>query len=283
MLLYSPKPLIVPTIEEEHSVMRTLKYLPLSAVLIAGAAPAVAQDQALPTIEMVSSSFHIGIGGQSGEGILRLPNLGTNCAYRFKVDGFGAGIRVGISKASAAGVVANMTKVSDLAGHYSATEGEATLIAGAGSTSMKNENNSVVIGLKSRTEGLSLGFGGQGITIQVTDPVINGQRGYFLTFGFDKTNINQESRAILSQVVRDWKCRYATIHLYGHTDTVGHEHDNLDLAAQRAIAARNYLIGAGIAPSRVLTASKGEDMPLMPTPNDTRLRTNRNVVVSIQE
>lgn len=263
--------------------MPTLKYLPLAAVLMAGAAPAGAQDQVLPTIEMVSSSFHIGIGGQSGQGVLHLPNLGTNCAYRFKIDGFGAGIRVGISKASAAGVVANLTKVSDLAGHYSATEGEATLIAGAGSTSMKNENNNVVIGLRSQTEGLSLGFGGQGMTIQVTDPIFNGLRGYFITFGFEKTNINQESRAILNQVVRDWKCRYATIHLYGHTDTVGHEHDNADLAAQRAIAARNYLIRAGIAPSRVLTASKGEDMPLMQTPNNTRLRTNRNVVVSIEE
>src|SRR4051812_5985775 len=264
--------------------MRTLKYIPVSAVLMlaAGAAPAIAQDQVLPRIALVSNSFHVGLGGQSGEGVLYLPNLGSNCAYRFKVDGFGAGIRVGISKASASGVVANMTQVSDLAGPYSATEGEATLIAGGGSTSMKNKNNNVVIGLKSQTSGLSLGFGGQGMTIQLADPVSNGQTGYFITFGFDKTNINQESRAYLNQVVRDWKCRYATIHLYGHTDTVGHEHDNLDLAAQRAIAARNYLIRAGIAPSRILISEKGEDMPLMPTPNETRLRTNRNVVVSIQ-
>lgn len=263
---------------------RRSTIISISAVAMLCALPATAQqDQLLPSIELVSTSFNVGIGGQSGEGILRLPNLGTNCAYRFKVDGFGAGIRVGISKATAAGVVANMTKVTDLAGHYSATEGEATLIAGAGSTSMKNENNGVVIGLKSRTEGLALGFGAQGMTINITDPVTNAQRGYFLTFGFNKTNVNQEGRTVLDQVARDWKCRYARIHLFGHTDTVGKENDNLDLGAQRAIAARNYLLRTGFAPDRVVTAERGEQDPLVPTRNNTRLRTNRNVVVVIEQ
>lgn len=265
--------------------MHMFKSLASSAglALASIAVPAVAQDQVLPSIEMVSTSVNAGIGGQSGSGVLRLPNLGTNCAYPFTVSGFGAGIRVGVSRASAAGVVANMTKISDFAGNYTATEGEATLLAGAGSTSMKNQGNKVMIGLRSRTEGLALGIGGQGMTIQMADPVINAQHGYFLTFGFGKANINQESRAILNQVARDWKCRYATIRLYGHTDTVGKENNNLDLSAQRAIAARDYLVRAGVAPTRILTAEKGEAKPLMPTPNNARLRTNRNVVVVIEE
>lgn len=247
------------------------------------AVSAFAQEPPLPTIEMMSTSVNVGIGGQSGDGVLRLPNLGTNCAYRFKVDGFGAGIRVGVSKASAAGVVANMTRLSDFPGNYTATEGEATLIAGAGSTSMKNQNNNVVIGLKSRTEGLALGFGGQGLTIQLADSAVNLPHGYFLTFGFGKSNINQESRAILAQVLKDWKCRYANIRLYGHTDTVGKEAGNLDLSAQRAIAARDYLVRAGVAPARITTQEKGEDKPLAGAGNNTRLRTNRNVVVAIEE
>jgi outer membrane protein OmpA-like peptidoglycan-associated protein len=264
--------------------MRASRYLAISAALLGVCAfiPARAQDRLLPVVELQSTSVNVGLGGQSGEGVLRLPNLGTDCAYRFKVSGFGAGIRVGISRATAAGVVANMTKVADLAGHYSATEGEATLIAGAGSTSMKNEGNGVVIGLKSRTEGLGLGFGGQGMTIEITDPVINAQKGYFLTFGFGKSNINQESRAILDQVVRAWKCRYANIRLYGHSDTVGEEKDNYALAAQRAVAAQNYLIRAGINPARVAAGQVGESQPLSPTPDNTRLRTNRNVVVVIE-
>lgn len=255
------------------------------AMLLIGftAVPAMAQgpDQVLPSIELQSTSVNVGLGGQSGEGVLRLPNLGTNCAYRFKVSGFGAGIRVGISKATASGVVSNMARVTDLAGNYSATEGEATLIAGAGSTSMKNNGNNVVIGLKSRTEGLALGFGGQGMTIEITDPVVNAQKGYFLTFGSGKTNVNQESRYILDQVARAWKCRYANIHLYGHSDTVGKEKDNYDLATQRAFAAREYLVRAGINPARISAEGRGEYRPLATTGNEARLRTNRNVVVLV--
>ena len=265
--------------------MRALKHISVSTAVVAlcSALPALAQDKVLPTIEMVSTSASVGVGGQSGNGVLRLPNLGTNCAYRFTVSGFGAGIQVGISRASAVGVVANMSKVSDLAGSYSATQGEATLIAGAGSTSMKNQANNVTIGLNSRTEGLALGVGGQGMTIQLVDPVINAQHNYLLTFGFNKAHINAEDRAVLDQVVREWKCRYAAIRLYGNSDTVGRENSNLDLSAQRAIAARNYLVRAGLAPSRIYTAERGEATPVTPTSNNTRLRTNRNVVVVIEE
>src|SRR3954453_8880584 len=112
--------------------MLTLKYMPAAVALVALCAtvPAVAQDQVLPSIEMVSTSVNAGIGTQSGSGVLRLPNLGTNCAYPFTVNGFGAGIRVGVSRASAAGVVANMTRISDFAGNYAATESEATRLAG---------------------------------------------------------------------------------------------------------------------------------------------------------
>ena len=58
---------------------------------------------------------------------------------------------------------------------------------------------------------------------------------------------------------------------------------NLDLSAQRAIAARDYLLRAGIAPHRIYTAEKGESIPVMAIANNTRLRTNRNVVVMIEE
>jgi outer membrane protein OmpA-like peptidoglycan-associated protein len=265
--------------------MRVLKHIPISAAMVAlcSGLPAIAQDQVLPTVEMVSTSASAVVGGQSGRGVLRLPNLGTNCAYPFSVSGFGAGIQVGISRASAAGVVANMKRVSDISGSYAATQGEATLIAGSGSTSMKNQGNDVVIGLNSRTEGLALGVGGQGMAIRLADPMINAQHSYLLTFGFNKAHINAEDRAVLNQVVRDWKCRYGTIRLYGNSDTVGKENSNLDLSAQRAIAARDYLVRAGFNPARIYTAERGEGRPVVSTPDNTRLRTNRNVVVVIEE
>ena len=259
---------------------------PLLAAL-AFAPGAVAQapqaEAVMPSIEMESTSLNVGIGGQSGAGVLRLPNLGTNCSYPFKVNGFGAGIRVGISKASASGIVANMTKVSDFGGNYSATEGEATLIAGAGSTSMKNQNNNVIIGLRSQTTGLALGVGGQGMTIEVAEPPPDPRRNYFLTFGFNKTNVNQESRAALDQVARAWKCRYVKVLLQGSSDTVGKETSNLNLSEQRALAVRDYLLRLGFAPNRLVVQPQGETKPFIATGKNERLRNNRNVVVLIQE
>jgi outer membrane protein OmpA-like peptidoglycan-associated protein len=267
--------------------MRSFKYVPICVSLLvalaAGGHSAVAQTQNLPWVQMESMSFNLGIGGQSGDGVLHLPNLGTNCDYPFKVEGFGAGIQVGISKVSASGPVANMARVSDLSGDYGATEGEVTLLAGAGGSSLKNRRNNVVMNLKSETQGIGLGFGAKGLTIKVADTPVNAPRAYVVDFGFNKTWVNQQSRAALDPLIRAWKCRYANIWLFGHTDTVGKEDTNLELSDKRVAAVREYLLGAGIVPTRVFTKAQGEDPQLARTANNVRLRTNRAVVIVVQE
>jgi outer membrane protein OmpA-like peptidoglycan-associated protein len=265
--------------------MHLFKYVTKSAafLLAFAAGPALAQTPNFPWVQIESTSVNVGIGGQSGEGVLNLPNLGTNCAYPFKVSGFGAGIQVGISKASASGAVSNMTRVSDLAGDYSSAQGEVTPLAGAGAQSMKNRRNNVSIELKSNTQGLNLGFGGQGMSIQVADPPSNAPKTYVLEFGFNKDWVGQEGRPVLDQVAKAWKCRFSNIWLFGHTDTTGKEDTNLNLSEKRAAAARDYLIGAGIVPTRVGVVAQGENHPLVATANGVRLRSNRAVVVVIQE
>jgi outer membrane protein OmpA-like peptidoglycan-associated protein len=266
--------------------MHNFKSLILAAgVLLAAAAavPAVAQGPTFPYVEMESTSVNVGIGGQSGDGVLRLPNLGTNCAYPFQVSGFGAGIQVNISKVSASGAVQNMNHVMDLAGDYSAAQGEVTPLAGASAMTMKNNRNGVVIDLKANTQGLGLGFGGQGMTIRLAGPPGQPPKAYVLEFGFNKDWVGEAGRPVLDQVVNGWKCRYANIWLFGHTDTTGKEDNNLDLSAKRAEASRQYLIGAGINPARIHILAKGENSPLVATANNVRLRSNRAVVVVIQE
>ena len=266
--------------------MRLSICLPISASLLfvlAPVPPAVAQTPNFPYVEIESTSVNVGIGGSSGEGLLRLPNLGTNCTYPFKVSGFGAGIQLGISKASASGGVANMTRVSDLSGDYSAAEGQVTILAGGGGTSMKNNRNNVTIQLKSNTQGLNIGFGGQGMSIRLAEPPLNAPRTYVLEFGFNKDWVGQAGRPVLDQVVGGWKCRYAKIWLFGHTDTTGKEDANLDLSGKRAAAAREYLIGAGVNPERIGIVAQGENHPLVATAQGVRLRSNRAVVVLIQE
>ncbi len=265
--------------------MRPSKYLiPAGCLLaLAAGAPAIAQTPNYPWVAMESTSVNLGIGGQSGDGILNLPNLGTNCAYPFSVSGFGAGLQVGISKVSATGAVQNMTRVSDLSGQYSAMQAETTVIAGAGVLTMKNRGNNVTMSLKSETMGVGLGFGGQGMRIKLTEPAIHAPKAYVLEFGFNKTWVNEKSRATLDQVVKAWKCHYANIWLFGHTDTVGKEDTNLQLSAKRAAAVRDYLLGAGVVATRVMTQPQGENTPLVRTAQNVRLRTNRAVVLVVQQ
>ena len=91
--------------------------------LAAGAAPAIAQTNTAPWVDMESTSVMVGIGGQKGDGQLNLPNLGSNCVYPFKVGGFGAGIQVGVAKIAASGPVKNLTRLEEFPGTYSATPG----------------------------------------------------------------------------------------------------------------------------------------------------------------
>jgi outer membrane protein OmpA-like peptidoglycan-associated protein len=284
-----------PSATREFPNMRPPTFLRASAALalaLAGgaafaqapnAAPPTSPGPTTPYVEIETTSVMLGVGGQSGDGTLFLPNLGTNCAYPFTVQGFGAGIQVGVSKIAASGPVTNLKRIADLAGQYDATQGQATVLAGAASASLKNRNNNVAIDLRANTSGLGLGIGTSGMTIAIDDPVVNAPRAYIVEFGFNKTWLNQDSRNALNQIADAWKCRYVSIWLFGHSDTVGKEDDNLELSAQRAAAARDYLLGAGFAPTRVKTVARGQNVQLAPTDENVRLRTNRAVVVVVQD
>jgi len=266
--------------------MRLVKLLPMSASVIlavAGGASAFAQQPNYPWVEMDTTSVSLGLGGQTGEGLLHLPNLGTNCSYPFKVSGFGGGLQAGISQVAASGSVTGLKRISDLTGEYGAMEGQATVIAGAGATQMKNRANNVQINLASNTRGVALGFGAQGMKIEVADPPVNAPTQYMIEFGNNKTWVSQDARETLNQVAAAWKCRPVNVWLFGFTDSVGHEDTNMELSAKRAEGARQFLIGAGLAPNRVLTQAMGEKDQRIPTPDQTRLRTNRAVVVVIQD
>ena len=251
--------------------------------LAAGAAAAIAQTNNAPWVEMESTSVMVGIGGQKGEGQLNLSNLGSNCVYPFKVSGFGAGIQVGVSKIAASGPVKNLTQLEQFPGTYSVTQGvDATIVAGSGTISMKNNTNNVSFDLASKTSGLSLGVGGQRMTIEMPLPPANAPRAYVLEFGFNKNWVNADSRKKLNELVNSWKCRFVNIAVVGHTDTVGKESDNLNLSELRAIAVQDYLIGAGIAPSRIKKEVAGEGALQVQTAEGVRLRNNRVAIVTIQ-
>ena len=267
--------------------MSAPKFASLSATLalsLAAVVPAMAQSPAPPTpwAQLETTSAIVGIGGGSGEGQLSLPNLGTNCVYPFKVSGFGAGLQVGISRASAAGPVANLTRLEDFPGSYSATHGEATIVAGSGGTTMKNGANNVSMTLSSQTSGLNIGVAGAGVTISMPVPPPDAPRTLVLEFGYNKDWLNKANKAKLDELLATWKCRFSNIKIVGHTDAVGKEDANLQLSVNRATAVRDYIIGAGVYPTRIEPLAAGENNQQVATTQGVRLRANRVVVVTIE-
>lgn len=78
-------------------------------------------------------------------------------------------------------------------------------------------------------------------------------------FALDKATISPESAAILDQIVAVLQqYSFLTVEIEGHTDPRASDAYNLDLGNRRALAARNYLLQAGIAPERLTIRSLGE-------------------------
>lgn len=256
--------------------------VPAALLMAIAAAPIGAQAQNAPWAQIQTSSAMAGLGGQSGTGLLLLPNLGTNCAYPFSVSSFGAGIQLGVSQVAAAGPVSNLERLEDFSGVYSATQGEATVVAGGGGMSMKNNRNNVSMQLDSRTVGLNVGIAGQGMTVDMPVAPQSPQRTYVLEFGFNKDRVNLANRAKLDEIVRAWKCRFVNVKIVGHTDAVGGQAENFELSNKRVTAVRDYLIDAGVFPTRIKPLFAGENNQPVTTYQGTRLRANRVVIVTIE-
>ena len=86
-----------------------------------------------------------------------------------------------------------------------------------------------------------------------------GDRVFFAT---DKSDLDAEARSTL-QKQAVWLRRYpsVSITIEGHCDERGTVEYNQALGEQRAMAARDYLVAAGISASRIQTVSYGKERP----------------------
>jgi outer membrane protein OmpA-like peptidoglycan-associated protein len=244
----------------------------LTALALAGSlglgAHAVAQDQQLPRIKIETTSVSLLIGGQSGKGTLTLPNLGKNCSYPIKLSSFGVGIKVGVSNVTAEGVVRNMQRLAD------------------SQVTLQNRNNGVRVSLQASAKGLNLGAAFEGMTIEYVRPPWNTPRPmprrYIVYFGYNKIWANDDTKATINQIARNWKCRYVSFDVIGHSDTSGKEGYNVELSDKRAKTVRDLLVKAGVNPQRIATRAAGETEPLRPTRKGVRLRANRAAVIRVR-
>jgi len=136
----------------------------LMALLAGGLASAVGLAGAqgwtpLPTLELSQGSVAAGIGFSWGSGTLSYQGR----QYPVKVRGLSIG-EVGITWATAKGIVFDLQKIEDFSGNYVAGGAGGTLGGGGEGIIMKNQNG-VVIELTSTTVGASLKIAASGVRL----------------------------------------------------------------------------------------------------------------------
>ena len=96
--------------------------------------------------------------------------------------------------------------------------------------------------------------------------------------------ITEQGQAILEknrEESRELLSRASYIEVVGHTDDVGDDAYNQELSEQRANAVRDYLVGAGVDGSKIVTVGMGESLPVASNTTDEGRAENRRVDVLV--
>ncbi|MFQ5683107.1 MAG: peptidoglycan-associated lipoprotein Pal [Candidatus Binatia bacterium] len=97
-----------------------------------------------------------------------------------------------------------------------------------------------------------------------------------IRFNFDRYDLRADAREILKANARWIKANpSARVEIEGHCDDRGTNEYNLALGAQRAQAAKNYLVSLGISVKRLSTISYGEELPLCREHSESCWQKNR--------
>jgi peptidoglycan-associated lipoprotein len=95
-------------------------------------------------------------------------------------------------------------------------------------------------------------------------------------FEFDKYDLTPQTKTTLSENARIMmENPIFSILIEGHCDERGTEEYNLALGEKRALAARDYIVGFGIAKDRISVISYGEEKPADPRHNEEAWAKNR--------
>ena len=143
--------------------VRTFSRIALSFLVMAFAPTAAVAQSDAPSgkVSIETTSIAAGIGLSWGNGKLNF----NGKEYRFSIDGVTL-IDFGISKASAAGEVYNLTDLANFEGNYVAAEASFALGGGMGGVSLRNPNG-VVMHLNSVSQGARLQLGSSGMSIKL--------------------------------------------------------------------------------------------------------------------
>lgn len=101
-------------------------------------------------------------------------------------------------------------------------------------------------------------------------------------FDFDKTTLKEESFVELNKVVDFLNQNpHISIEISGHTDSKGSDEYNLNLSQGRSQSVVDYLIGQGIAASRLQAHGYGETKPIDTNDTEEGRANNRRVEFTV--
>jgi OOP family OmpA-OmpF porin len=101
-------------------------------------------------------------------------------------------------------------------------------------------------------------------------------------FDFDKATLKPESFPELNRIVTLMNERTSMqVDIAGHADATGEENYNLGLSKRRAASVQKYLVGKGIAESRITVSFYGETKPVESNATKEGRRKNRRVEFKI--
>jgi hypothetical protein len=143
---------------------RTAKVLSVFALSLASVVATIsitAGQTDTGKVTLSSKSVAVGVGVSWGDGTLEYQGK----KYPFSVSGLSV-VDLGISKVTARGNVAKLTKLEDFAGNYVAAGAGATAGGGVGAVALKNQNG-VEMTLTATTKGVKLALATGGVEIKL--------------------------------------------------------------------------------------------------------------------
>ncbi len=103
-----------------------------------------------------------------------------------------------------------------------------------------------------------------------------------ILFDYASSELSANSRPTLDKLAKIAKsCPEVDLAVEGHTDSIGQRSDNRQLSLHRSEAVIKYLVGVGIARSRLRPVGYGEDHPVAPNNTASNRARNRRIEFSI--
>ena len=137
--------------------------------------------------------------------------------------------------------------------------------------------------MEDKREALARASAGTGIDVQRTDDNrlrVNVPSDF--SFDVGRADIKPAMRPVLDEMARNLDPG-VRVWVVGHTDSTGSDASNQPLSVERAQAVRSYLLGRGVASSRVSVEGRGEREPVASNDTDSGRAKNRRVEVLLAE